>query len=201
MALESPAGTARRARAVKPIQDVPLPGDAVPALDAQRAVRPDHQYGYTMKWVTSASDQQLLDLLNLVHEEFAKRQIALTVVQAPDEYAEVIAKVSVAGPGIVLQPVEVRVASESVLTEANGLINGERQQQYGHPKVNFHKVALLWNAYLGIRNDPTSPLSPHDVTILMSQLKLARLVKENFTHRDSNVDMLGYIGIVELLNQ
>ena len=74
---------------------------------------------------------------------------------------------------------EHRNARSGVLSEADTLINGERQKHYGTPQENFAAIAQMWSAYLGIS------VSPADVCNLMACLKIARL--RNGAHRDSSV--------------
>lgn len=82
----------------------------------------------------------------------------------------------------------------SVLAEAERLIFGERQGDYGHPSRNFGDIARLWNVYLERR--PPGPLVPPDVCAMMALLKMARLAS-NPAHRDSVVDAIGYLALYE----
>jgi len=74
-----------------------------------------------------------------------------------------------------------------VLSEASGLINGDRQKQYGTPAENFKRVAAIWGAILGI------DVTPREVALCMAGLKLARLA--HGPHRDSSVDGCGYLAL------
>jgi hypothetical protein len=40
--------------------------------------------------------------------------------------------------------------AEDILTEAHGLVRGERLRFYGPPTQNFRRIAESWTAYLGI---------------------------------------------------
>ena len=82
--------------------------------------------------------------------------------------------------------------SPSVLLEAEGIVNGERQGQYGAAEDSFSRIAELWSAYLRaagvIRAD--QQLEPQTVADMMITLKLAR---ELHSHkRDNYVDIAGY---------
>jgi hypothetical protein len=79
---------------------------------------------------------------------------------------------------------------DSILLEADRLINGDRQQHYGHAYVNFGDIAALWSAYLD------KPVSRYDVVNMMIMLKLARTKRQGY-HRDSYVDVGGYSGCAE----
>lgn len=81
----------------------------------------------------------------------------------------------------------------SVLIEADSLINGTRQDDYGTPDENFAVVANLWTAYTGF------VFSVDDVCIMMTLLKIARLKTGEKYHRDSVVDGCGYLGLLELV--
>lgn len=74
-----------------------------------------------------------------------------------------------------------------VLAEANRLITGERNNQYGEPTQDFTRTARMWSAYLGI------DVKPHDVAALMALLKLSRIAWQP-DKRDSWVDLAGYAG-------
>ena len=75
----------------------------------------------------------------------------------------------------------------SVLTEAETIINGPRQADYGHPFENFSLIAMLWEPVLNV------PITPEQVAMCMIQLKVSRLVNSP-DHRDSVIDLAGYAG-------
>lgn len=74
-----------------------------------------------------------------------------------------------------------------VLAEANTLITGERNNQYGEPTQDFTRTARMWSAYLDIE------VKPHDVAAMMALLKLSRIAWQP-EKRDSWVDLAGYAG-------
>lgn len=80
----------------------------------------------------------------------------------------------------------------NVLEEAESLINGERQQQYGGATESFTRIADLWASYLDV------DVSPLDVTNMMILLKVSRAHDEY--HRDSYVDIAGYAALGERLH-
>jgi len=80
--------------------------------------------------------------------------------------------------------------SESILEEAQRLIHGERNKNYGHPRENFRDIAALFSGYLG------KEINEIDVANLMILVKVAR-VKDAGYHRDSFTDIAGYAGCVE----
>lgn len=79
---------------------------------------------------------------------------------------------------------------ESVLMEAERIVNGARQANYGSPEDNFANIARLWNGYL-VNKGITSQLAPLDVAMMMILLKIARHVG-GAPKRDNLVDIAGY---------
>lgn len=76
---------------------------------------------------------------------------------------------------------------KSILDEAESLINGDRNANYGPPTQDFARTAALWTVYLAGRTD----IAAHDVAAMMALLKISRIVwsPEN---RDHWVDLAGY---------
>lgn len=80
--------------------------------------------------------------------------------------------------------------TESILSEAERIVNGERQADYSDPVENFKHISAIASAI------SKKELSPTTCAIVMIAVKLAR---ENFKHkRDNLVDLAGY---VEILNR
>lgn len=79
----------------------------------------------------------------------------------------------------------------TITEEAKNLVNGDRQQDYGNIDASFMRTAGLWSAYLGIHIDK------FDVAKLMMLLKISRAKHTN--HRDSYVDIVGYVECVDKL--
>ena len=82
---------------------------------------------------------------------------------------------------------------ESVLGEADRLINKNRNLTYGHPKEAFDKIAGLWEMYLSIRHAHPFEFRNHDVANMFILSKMARTMHKPM-HRDSWVDIAGYAG-------
>lgn len=78
---------------------------------------------------------------------------------------------------------------EAILTEAAGLITGDRNKTYGSPTENFSNTAALWNVQIG--HKLKTPLTAADVAQLMVQLKMARMIAQ--PKRDNYVDAAGYL--------
>lgn len=83
---------------------------------------------------------------------------------------------------------------ESILQEAQRLIHGQRNADYGHPRENFQHSADLFSAYLGV------PVSSMDIANLMILMKLSRVHGTGY-HRDSYTDIAGYAGCVERIEE
>lgn len=79
--------------------------------------------------------------------------------------------------------------NESILQEAERIINGDRRQSYGGALESFDRIARLWQPILGC------DVSAEQVALCMIQLKVARYV--NGQQRDSIVDIAGYAGCLE----
>jgi len=80
-----------------------------------------------------------------------------------------------------------------VLTEADMLINGERNDSYGDPIDDFSTTADFWTIYLRRIVDRRQEfyLKPHDVAIMMMLLKTSRL-SWSPEKRDHWTDSIGY---------
>jgi hypothetical protein len=82
---------------------------------------------------------------------------------------------------------------ESILQEADKIINGQRRVDYGGPLESFTKIAQLWSPVLGVE------VTPDQVALCMIGLKIARAM--NGMQRDSLVDIAGYAGCIELMQK
>ena len=73
-----------------------------------------------------------------------------------------------------------------VLRQAEHMVCGHREQDYGSPEDSFELIAGLWRAYLGMRD-----ITPVDVSMMMALLKIARIGGGRAT-ADSFIDLAGY---------
>lgn len=80
---------------------------------------------------------------------------------------------------------------ESILEEADRLINNDRNQAYDHPLDNFTRIAQIWTAILGYK------ISPEQVGMCMVGVKLAREAYQ--PKRDNLVDGAGYFGTIQMI--
>lgn len=75
----------------------------------------------------------------------------------------------------------------AVLKEAEEIVNGRREGEYGSPEDSFRVIADLWGAYLG------REILPVDVAMMMTLFKIARIRSApGAPTRDSFVDACGY---------
>lgn len=81
--------------------------------------------------------------------------------------------------------------NESILQEAERLINGDRADAYGDAKESFENVAKGWSVIFG------KEVTGRQVGLAMTWLKMCR---ENNNHkRDNLVDLAGYAALIEKL--
>ncbi len=86
--------------------------------------------------------------------------------------------------------IEPPIKDESILSEAERIVNGDRQVDYSDPVENFKHISAIASSI------SKENLSPTTCAIVMIAVKLAR---ENYKHkRDNLVDLAGY---VEILNR
>jgi len=78
----------------------------------------------------------------------------------------------------------------SLLNEAEELVTGDRNNQYGEPHQDFARTAGALTA-LGYRGPNGRDMQAHDVAIMVSVVKMSRLMWTP-TKRDSWVDIAGY---------
>jgi Domain of unknown function (DUF4406)/Domain of unknown function (DUF6378) len=82
--------------------------------------------------------------------------------------------------------------AEGIDQEARRLVYGDRAATYGHPRGDFAIIAKHWTATLLPYLKEGYEITGDQVALMMASLKLARLAKTP-THRDSQVDAIGYL--------
>ena len=86
----------------------------------------------------------------------------------------------------------------SVTHEAESLVFGNRQANYGHPKQNFARAGKMWTGTILHKLKPGEEITAKDVSLMMAQMKIAREINEH--KRDNVTDLIGYAltaGIIE----
>ena len=77
---------------------------------------------------------------------------------------------------------------DEILDTAKKYVTKDRAAEHGDMEDNFIRIAALWNAHLGLIDF----IKPHDVPVLMTLLKIAR-IGSNPKHMDNWVDACGYM--------
>ena len=77
--------------------------------------------------------------------------------------------------------------SQSILEEANKLIGGDRNDDYGDKLTNHQNIAALWSVFL------RKNITPHDAAMCMALVKVARLMHAH--KKDSYLDLAAYAAI------
>ncbi len=84
-----------------------------------------------------------------------------------------------------MQALPIRAA---VLDIARQCITVDRAATHGNAESNFGLISAYWSAHLA------HPVSPNDVAVMMTLLKLAR-ARGNPGHLDNWVDAIGYAAL------
>ena len=77
--------------------------------------------------------------------------------------------------------------SQEILKEANKLIGGNRNDDYGDKLTNHQNIAALWSIFL------RKTMTPHDVAMCMALVKVARIMHAH--KKDSYLDLAAYAAI------
>ena len=81
----------------------------------------------------------------------------------------------------------------TVLEEAQSLVYGERDKDYGKVTPNFSRIAQIWGAILGCE------VTAEQVGLCMIGVKMARQCHK--PKRDNLVDIAGYAATLEKLEK
>ena len=82
----------------------------------------------------------------------------------------------------------VQVNRADILDTAKEYVTKDRAATHGDAERNFGLIAAYWSAHLNVS------ISPHDVAVMMTLLKLAR-AKSNPKHTDNWIDGCGYLAL------
>lgn len=82
---------------------------------------------------------------------------------------------------------------ETILEEAQRLVYGDRNQDYGHPLDDFDRAGRIIGAILGIPDVPAEK-----VPLIMEAIKISR--ECNRPKRDNAVDGAGYWATLEMVH-
>jgi hypothetical protein len=86
---------------------------------------------------------------------------------------------------------------EETMAEANRLVNGSRQSDYGTPRQNYEGIAKVWSGLLApiLKRD----ITPGEAALMMVGLKLQRQAMKH--KQDNLVDAHGYLLVYEHIEQ
>ena len=87
----------------------------------------------------------------------------------------------------------------NVLLEADSLVHGPRQADYGHPYDDYTKVGLIWTAILKDKLKPGEEVSAKEAALCMVGIKLSREV--NRPKDDNLIDGAGYFEVANMIEQ
>jgi hypothetical protein len=97
------------------------------------------------------------------------------------------------------QMCEEAIVPKSALQNAHAIVHGDREQTYGDAGKNLRTIAAYWNTHLLAAKSIEARLTEDDVCGMMRLLKEARLAT-NPQHRDSLVDVAGYVELQDVVN-
>lgn len=86
----------------------------------------------------------------------------------------------------------------NILEEADKIIHGDRNMDYGHPLENHGFTAALWNVYLTEMTKRGKSIGPEEVCWMNILQKISRQMFKN--KRDNLTDVAGYAGNIEMIN-
>ena len=88
-----------------------------------------------------------------------------------------------------------RKPPRTILDEANDLVDGPREHEYGHPIHNHTTTANMMNTFLERKYGKSIQLTWHDVCMFNILQKISR--EANKHTRDNLVDICGYARNIE----
>ena len=92
---------------------------------------------------------------------------------------------------------EIIPADETILQEAQRLVHGQRNDDYGHPADDFAKTAKIWTGILLPKLK--GEITPQDVALCMIGVKISRQVNKH--KRDNLVDIVGYAATAQMIEE
>lgn len=88
----------------------------------------------------------------------------------------------------------------TILDKAAKIVDGGRQEEYGKPDRAQGMIAEIWTGLLRDKLKEGEVITPDMVCIMLAGMKLCRLARTP-THRDSQVDVCGYIRLLEIVQE
>jgi len=87
-------------------------------------------------------------------------------------------------------PYSAEHAAASILDTARKITEGDRRSDYGHPRDDFERAALMWTGILRPKLIADQRVAAEDIPLCMIAIKLARQAHRH--NPDNLVDIAGY---------
>lgn len=85
---------------------------------------------------------------------------------------------------------------QSALEEAQAIVYGRGEADYGHPYDDYVRTSRLWEAFLGLKE---GTIGPRRAAVMMVLVKCSR--EAHRPKRDNRVDIAGYAECVDRIDQ
>lgn len=89
--------------------------------------------------------------------------------------------------------------TRNVMEEANDIVNGDRQESYGHPLHNHSVTAAMMSFFLTRKYSKQVLLDAEDICWFNVFQKISR--EANMAKRDNLVDVIGYVANIEMIRE
>ena len=166
-------------------------GDKIRIKDEVSSETHRSQFPHFVKGMDEMKDKVLTfrsftDRGNIKVEEFVyilrPKWVTLAESEPEEDFGSVLAEI--------IKQLSEEYDNASILEEAQEILEGERDSDYGDPVANFNRISRIASSIL----DYT--ISPEDCVVVMMAVKLSR---EQYKHkRDNLVDLVAY---TEILNR
>jgi hypothetical protein len=83
------------------------------------------------------------------------------------------------------------MTAKELIEQAQVVVSGDRQRDYGHPKANHTCTAQMWSAWLSRKYDMPIVVDTEDVCWMNILQKASR--QANKSKDDNAVDVVGYV--------
>ena len=120
------------------------------------------------------------------HPKATTREIATATKSSYNYVHALMSKIGT--PKEVFEKEANKVTRANILDTAKEYVTKDRAADHGDMEDNFQRIALYWNAHLGLIDF----IKTKDVAAMMALLKIAR-IHSNPTHMDNWVDACGYM--------
>ena len=120
------------------------------------------------------------------HPKATTREIATATKSSYNYVHALMSKIGT--PEEVFEKEANKVTRANILDTAKEYVTKDRAADHGDMEDNFQRIALYWNAHLGLIDF----IKTKDVAAMMALLKIAR-IHSNPTHMDNWVDACGYM--------